>query len=471
MNTSADLPLQTSTSPKHWLKEARALLWLAGPLAMTELAFMAMVTTDVIMMGRLGATSLAAGTLSAQYFWVFEFLAFGVLSAVAPIVSQHLGARRFRAIRPTLRQGFWVAILLALPCGVLTWHAGSILVYLGQDPLLAEMGQSYLNFLLIVLLPSLWHGVMGDFLAAHERPRAVLVVSIAGIAVNALANYAFMFGHFGMPAMGLAGAGVATAIVTVSMFLAVLVFVLTDRRLGRYHLLGYFWRVDWKQLRRIVAVGLPIALMDTAKLGTLLAGSLLMGLLGIDALAAHGVTIQCIEVLLIIPIGLMQAASVRVGLAAGAGDPMGTQRAGMIAIWLGFSYTLIIAMVFVFFGEVLVEVYFDSAVAENGPAITLAVAFLAVGALFFVSDSVQTITQGALMGLTDTKIPMVLSLGCNAFSLPAAAYFGIYLGYGGQAIWWSLSLPLAVLAVLFILRFRSRSSNLDHLIEETGSQA
>lgn len=138
MNTPADLSPHTSQSPKLWLKEARGLLWLA----MTELAFMAMVTADVIMMGRLGATSQAAGTLSAQYFWVFEFLTFGVLSAVAPIVSQHLGARRFRAIHPTLRQGLWVAILLALLCGILTWHAGSILVYLGQDPLLAEMGQS-----------------------------------------------------------------------------------------------------------------------------------------------------------------------------------------------------------------------------------------------------------------------------------------------------------------------------------------
>jgi MATE family multidrug resistance protein len=463
MNTPADLSPNASRNPKLWLKETRATIALAVPMALTELAFTAIVTTDVIMMGRLGSTSLAAGTLAAQYFWVFEFLAMGILSALAPIIAQHLGARRFRRVRGTIRQGFWVAILVAIPCGLMIWNAGSIFIFLGQDPVVATMGQAYMGYMLIGLLPSLWHAILGDFLAAHERPRTVLVICIIGIAINALANYAFMFGHFGAPAMGLAGAGVASAMVMIFMFLAVLCFVLTDRRLKRYHLLGHFWRLDWPQLRSIITVGLPIAMMDTGKLGSILVGSFLMGLIGIDALAAYGVTVQCVEVLLIVPIGLMQAASVRVGHAAGAGNPQATTRAGLVAMSLGFGFALLAAVTFVFFGELLVGIYFDPAVAENGPAIAMAVSFMAFGALFLIADSVQTITQGALMGLTDTQVPMVLSLGSYAVSLPAAAFFGVYMGYGGQAIWLSLALPLGVLALLFIQRFRFKSRDLDWL--------
>ncbi|MBT5434504.1 MAG: MATE family efflux transporter [Alphaproteobacteria bacterium] len=429
-------------------------------MALTELAFTAIVTTDVIMMGRLGSTSLAAGTLAAQYFWVFEFLERGILSALAPIIAQHLGTRRFRRVRGTVRQGFWVAVLVAIPCGLMVWNTNAIFVLLGQDPVVAEMSQAYLRFMLIALIPSLWHGVLGDFLAAHERPRAVLVICIIGIAINALANYAFMFGHFGAPAIGLAGAGVASAIVMIFMFLATLGFVLTDRRLKRYHLLGHFWRLDWPQLRNIITVGTPIAMMDTGKLGSILVGYFLMGLVGIDAPAAFGVTVQCVEVLLIAPIGLMQAASVRVGLAAGAENPQATSRAGLVSISLGFGFALLSAVVLVFFGELLVGIYFDTAVAENDAAITMAVSLLVFGALFLIIDSVHTITQGALMGLTDTQVPMLLSLGSYAVSLPAAAYFGVYLGYSGQAIWLSLAFPLGVLALLFIQRFRFKSRDL-----------
>ena len=128
-----------------WSQEARATVTLAVPLVLIELAWVAMVTTDTVMMGWLGPESLAAGALAGQFFLFFEYFAIGVLAAVAPILSQHLGARRFRMVRRIVRQGFWVAVILALPCMAMIWHAQAILVLLGQDPELASAGQSYVR--------------------------------------------------------------------------------------------------------------------------------------------------------------------------------------------------------------------------------------------------------------------------------------------------------------------------------------
>ncbi|MFP6743874.1 MAG: MATE family efflux transporter [Alphaproteobacteria bacterium] len=165
---------------------------------------------------------------AGHYFWIFEFFAVGLLGSVTPILSQYLGARRFRMARPTVRKGLWAAIIIAGPSAILLWFAGPVLVFLGQDPDLSGASQSYLRYLIISLLPMLWNIVLNDFLVAHARPLATMVVSVAAIAVNGLADYAFMFGNFGFPAMGLKGAGLDTAVVTTLMFLAILTFMLTD---------------------------------------------------------------------------------------------------------------------------------------------------------------------------------------------------------------------------------------------------
>jgi MATE family multidrug resistance protein len=438
---------------------------LSFPPALTQLALVAIVTTDVVMMGWLGAEALAAGALAGHYFWIFEFFAFGLLGAVAPILAHHLGARRFRMVRPTVRQGFWMAIIIALPSAVMLLKAGPVLVFLGQDPDISSASQSYLRYLMIGVLPAFWNIVLSDFLIAHGRPRATLVISVAGIAINGLADYAFIFGHFGFPAMGLVGAGIASAIVKTLMFLATLGFVLTDRRLARYRLFGYFWRPDWPRLREIVTVGVPIAMTEMAEGGVVLVAYVLMGLISVDALAAHGVTVQCIIIVIIVPVGLMQAASVRVGRAAGASDYPAATRAGRIAIGLGLVYSFVIAAAFLLFGDVIVGVFLDDSVAENRLAASLAVSFLAIGGIFFIADSTQIITRGALMGLKDTRTPMVFALGSYGLTLPAAGFFAVYLGYGGEAIWLCMLVSAVVLAVMLVRRFQTKCMRLIELAE------
>ena len=434
---------------------------LAVPLVLTELGYMAIVTTDVVMMGWLGPEFLAAGSLAGHFYGFFEFFALGVLGAVAPILSQHLGARRFRMVRRTVRQGFWMAVIVALPCMAIIWHAQAILVLLGQDPDLASAGQSYVRLMVLGFLPGLWLLVLSEFLAAHIRPRATLVVTVLGIGINALADYALMFGHFGFPRLGLIGAGVASATVTTFMFLALLSFVLIDRRLRRYRLLGRFWRADWSQLYEIVRLGIPIAVAQLAEIGMFLASALLMGLLGTAALAAHAIAIQCIAIAFMVPLGIAQAATVRVGRAVGAGNHQAVGRAGWTALTLGIGFAFLPAAAFWFLGGPIVDLFLDTALPENRAIIDLAVSFLAIAALFQFADATQVTALGALRGLKDTRGPMLIALtGYWGLGLTSAALFGVYLDFGGQAIWTSLAVALSVVGALLVRRFWARSRRL-----------
>jgi len=450
-----------------WRQEARATVNLAVPLALTQLAYVAMTTTDVVMMGWLGTDVLAAGSLAWHLYGAVEFSAAGLLSAVAPILSQHLGARRFRMIRGTVRQGAWGAVIVSVPCIALLWQAQAILVLLGQDPDIAGASQSYLRYIALGFLPGLWYWVLSEFLAAHARPRATLVISIIGVGVNAVADYALMFGHFGYPQLGLIGAGIASAIVSNLMFLAVLGFVLVDRRFRRYRLLGRFWRADWPRLAEIIRLGVPFAVTELAEMGMFLAAALLMGMIGTETLAAHAIVVQCYAIVFMGAAGLFQAASVRVGRAVGAGDHPATARAGWTAIGLGAVFALLPAAVFWLFGREIAEFFLDSARPQDLPTIDLAVLFLTVAALAVIVDSAQVVTRGALLGVKDTRGPMLIALaGHWGLGLPMAALFGVYLGFGGEAIWICLFLAMSVVSIFLARRFQIRSRLPIHMLQQ-----
>lgn len=430
-------------------------------MAFTQLAYMATVTTDVIMMGWLGVSSLAAGSLAGNFFWLFETFAFGFLYAVGPIMAQHLGARRFGMVRPTVRQGLWVVVLIGVPCIIIIWQSKFILVALGQDAGLAASAQSYLRAMSVGLIPGLWYMVFCEFLAAHARPRMTLVISVMGIGLNALANYALMFGNFGLPRLELVGAGIATTMVNTIMLLAILVFVRTDRNFRRYRLLGRFWRADWAQLAEIVRIGFPIAITNLSEMGMFLTAALLMGLISTDALAAHAVVTQSCAIALMVPLGTSEAAAIRVGRAIGAAEYLVAARVGWIAMGMSAIFILLPAMSFWVFGTEIIGLFLDLTLPENQKTIELGMSFLAIAALFLVADAVQLSARGALRGLKDTRGPMIIALTSYwGLGITTAGLFGVYLELGGQAIWIALALSWSVVAVLLIMRFRNQVSTI-----------
>ncbi len=259
-----------------------------------------------------------------------------MVTAVSPIIAQILGrpGRRgkVRDVRRVVRQGFWVASALGVPFMIVSWQVRPIVIFFGQDPDLAVMAEAYMHALLWAFLPALWFVVLRCFVSAFGRTRAVLTVTLWGVAFNAVCGYALIFGHFGMPALGMLGAGISAALTHGSMAGLLLAHVLTDRQFRRYQLLGRLWRPDWSRFFEIFRIGLPIGGMWVLEGGVFAAALFLMGLIGTVEIAAHQIALQCAAIAFMVPLGISQAATVRVGLAAGAGSVPQIRRAGWTAI-------------------------------------------------------------------------------------------------------------------------------------------
>lgn len=446
---------ETTGQAGAWRAESRALIALALPIIMTGLADMAISATDIVMMGWLGPQALAAGILGGHYYAFLQFFALGVLAAVAPMIAQALGARRFRLVRRSVRQGLWVAVAIGIPIMFLVLQAQTILEALGQSETLTPLSGAYLGARVWGFLPGLWFLVLAHFCSAHSRPRAILVVTLVAIGLNALGNYGLMFGNFGLPRLELVGAGISSAIVQSLNATALLVFVLTDRRFRRYHILGRIWRADWSRFFEIFRIGLPIAGTVLAETGLFLGSSLLLGWLGEAQLAGHAVAIQCAAIAYMVPYGLGQAATVRVGLAAGRGDIAGAARAGWSAMAWGCGFMLLPALAFWLWAEPLAGLFLDLADPANRAAVDFAVAFLAIAAFFQLVDGAQCIANGSLRGLKDTRVPMLLAtLSYWGLGYGAAMIFGFQFGLGGEGVWIGLAFGLGAAALALTLRFR-----------------
>ncbi len=440
-----------------WRTEIAATLSLAIPLALAQLAHIAINITDVLMMGWLGRDDLAGGTLGGNIFFPSFLFGMGIVMATSPMIAQALARRQFRAIRRTVRQGFWVALAYSVPMGLLLWNVEDIFALFGQADATIAMAQAYIRAVVWSLLPSLWIIVLRSFVSAHSRPRSVLVVTLIGVGVNALGNYALMFGNFGFPALGVVGAGISTSIVDTVMFVVLMGFVLRDRQFRRYYVLVRLWRPDWPRFREILRIGMPIGLAILAESGMFAAAAVLMWKIGTNELAAHGIALQCAALAFMVPLGISHAATVRVGLAAGRGDAGGVHRAGWVALALGVVYAVVPIALFLLMPWTLIDLFLDFDKPENLQVAEVAVLFLGMAAIFQLADGAQVIAVGILRGLKDTRMPMVIAvIGYWPIGFAAGAVLGLGTSLGGLGAWIGLALGLAFVAVVAIHRFHRR---------------
>jgi MATE family multidrug resistance protein len=439
-----------------WPDEARALVALSGPIVLTNLGQVAIQTTDVVMIGWLGREALAASVLGVNVSFVLLLFSIGVVAATSPMIAQDLGRQRHavREPRRTVRQGIWMAFLLGVPASVILWQIAPILTLFRQDPALIGEAEAYVHAAMWGFVPALWFVVLRNFIAALERPRAGMVVMFIGVAFNAIADYALIFGAFGLPALGLQGAGIATALSNVILCAGLLGFILLDRRFRRYHVLGRLWRPDWSRLREIFRIGLPIGVTLIMEVGLFATSGFLIGAMSTSQLAAHQIALQCASVSFMVPLGLGQAATVRVGLAAGRSDPAGVLRAGTTALIIGCGFMLVMALVIWTVPRSIVGLFIDAANPDNASVVHAAVGFLAIAALFQIFDGGQVIGAGALRGLKDTRWPMIFAaLAYWVVGIGFAIGLGFGAGLGGLGVWMGLAVALAVAACLMITRF------------------
>ncbi|WP_246132836.1 MATE family efflux transporter [Devosia ginsengisoli] len=440
-----------------WGDELRATFALAWPLVIAQLAQNALTATDVIMLGWLGPTHLAAGTLATTFLMPFLVCGVGIVGAVAPLVAQARGARDIKAVRRVVRQGMWAAILLAVLFTPILLQIRPIYAALGQDPTITLMAEEYIQVGVWMLFPALTIIALRSLLSAFDATRIILLVTVGGVLFNAFANYGLIFGHFGMPRLELRGAALATVLANIVMFGLMLAYVLRQRRFKRFYVLMRLWKPDWPRFREIFRIGTPIGLTVLAEVGLFTAAALLMGLLGTDEVAAHAIALQCASMAFMVPLGLGIAATVRVGMAYGRGDAEGIRKAGWTAFALGTSFMAVSCALFLTLGPSIVALFLDPRVPENAHALALAGTFLVVAGVFQLVDGAQVVAAHALRGLSDTKIPMVFAiLGYWAIGLPTAWLFGFVIGWRGVGIWLGLAAGLAAVAVVLVARFAMR---------------
>ncbi len=453
--------LDTAAHPPAtpWRDEFRATLLLAWPMVLTNLAQTAMTATDVLVMGRLGAQALAAGALGSNLYFGPMIFGLGLMLATSPMIATEVGRRRHsvRDVRRTVRQGLWIAVCVTIPIWLLLSQTEAILKAMGQDPALAAMAGTYVHWLQWGLLPYYGYIVLRSFISALQRPGWALAVAFGAVVFNALGNWVLVFGHLGAPAMGIAGSGFATALANLLMFVGLTVVVLRDRRFRRYRLFGRFWRADWPRFRGLFRLGLPIAGILAFEVMVFNAAALLMGLIDAASLAAHAIAMQIASISFMVPLGLNQAVTVRVGLAYGAENRAGINRAGWTAYCMGVGFMVLTALAMVTWPQPLIGAFIDARDPANATVVGLAVGFLAFAALFQVADGAQAVAAGMLRGLHDTTVPMFYAaIGFWGVGLPLGTLLAFHFGMRGTGIWIGLSAGLIVVAVLLLVRWLRR---------------
>lgn len=437
-----------------WRTELTETIRLALPIALTQLGQVAMMTTDLALLGRLGDKVVAAAALAHTILFAAFVLGMGLVSAVSPLAAQAFGAREPRMVRRALRVGLWAAVLLGVPLTLGQLYGFEILTALGQTEEAARLAARYLEGLAWCIVPGWWFIALRSFMGAVNRPEPALWITLVAIPANALLGYGLIYGAFGLPELDLLGAGIATTIVNLGMCAACIWVAYARPPFRKYKILGNVWRADWPLFGKLLAIGLPISGAFLLEYGLFAAAALLMGWIGTTALAAHQIALTTAAVLFMVPFGVSMAATVRVGQAAGRRDAAATRLAGFTAIWIGVVFMSAMTLAVIGLRHEIPALFLGADAPGSRDTAALAAALLLLGATFFIADGVQTVAAGALRGLNDTRIPLLFSAVCFWVIGFSGSYgFGFPLRLGAEGIWIGFTIGLALYALLLVWRF------------------
>jgi multidrug resistance protein, MATE family len=433
------------------VSEIRATVAVAGPLAAANLAQMAMGFTNTVIVGSLGSAALAAAGLGASLYFTVALVCSGILTAVAPLAAHAIGAGDNRKAGRVAGAGLVLAALLAVPVVAALLAANRLLVALGYEPALAAEIGRFLGAIAWAAPGFLGFAVLRSFLVAASRSRTVMIALILCIPMNAGLNWILVFGHFGAPALGIAGSGCSTAVIQWLMFTGLGSYALAAPSLAQYRMKPAL-RI-WEEIGRILRLGLPIGGILGLEIGVFATTGILMGLLGADALGAHQLVMNCISVVFMVPLGIAQAATVRVAVALGSGAPAAARRAGFVALALGVGYMAIMAIVLVAAPRTIARIYIDIDAPANRGLVGIALYLLLIAALFQIFDGVQAIAAGALRGYRDTTVPLLLAVvGYWGIGFAGGWLLAFPAGYGPIGLWSGLAVGLAAVALMLTVR-------------------
>jgi MATE family multidrug resistance protein len=446
--------LSPSPLKNKLFSEVQACLVLAIPLAGAQLAQAATAFVDTVMMGILGSQTIAAGALGALMFHVLMVIGSGILAAVSPLAAEAHGAGKVERVGQVVRQGWWLAAMLAIPLSLVLWHGSTILQLTGQAPENAALAGTYLRAIVWGYFPVLGFAVLRNFVSALSRPRPIIVVMIGGTLFNIAANYSLIFGKFGLPALGLAGIGWASTLSLWGMFLALGFYSVLQRSIRPYQIFSHLEQFDRHLFNELLNIGLPIGVLAAVETGLFAVITLLMGQLGTTMLAAHQIALQTASMTFTVPLGISFATTVRVGQCIGQKNFKGARLAGFVGIGISAFFMFCMGIVFWLFPTQIVSLYIDVLDPDNATVVHFAKALLGVAAMFQIVDGIQISAAGALRGIKDTRIPMLIGVVTYwGLGLTSGYWLGLRLGFGGVGLWWGLAIGLLVAACVLTWRF------------------
>ena len=440
------------TYPGHF----RAITVLGLPLIGGHLAQFAIGLTDTIMLGWYGIEALAAVTLASSYYFVLFLFGAGFGWAVMPMVATAAAEENEVGIRRSTRMGLWLSMIYAAVMMPLLWWSCPLLIALKQEPQVAETASKYLRVAGWGLFPALLLMVLKSCLAALERTQIVLWITVIAAVVNAVTNYALIFGNWGAPELGVIGAAIASIVTQIVSLVVVVIYAV--RVLPEHSLFQRFWRLDWEMFFSVLRLGVPIGLTTLAEVSLFATSAVMMGWLGPIPLAAHGIALNLTSATFMVHLGLSNVATIRAGNALGRRDRAHLEKGAIAATGMSLVMSILTIILFLTCAEPLISLFMEADDPQRPQILLIGTGLLAMAALFQLVDGAQVIALGLLRGLQDARIPMVMAaLSYWVIGIPASYCFGFVQGMEGIGVWLGLVIGLACAAVLLMARFWLRS--------------
>jgi len=435
-------------------RELRSLLVIAAPLAAAYLAEIAMMLTDMAIVGRLGSLELAAVGLTGDLMFAVMLFCMAAISMIGVLVAEAVGAGDKHSAARQVRIGFVLSVGLAVPGMVLVWFLVPLLSLTGQDPQVLIYGEMYLHAAVWCFLPSIWFVVLREFVAALSRPSSVMVITLLAVGLNALLSYGLVFGAFGLPALGVSGAGWATSIVCWVMLAALLWYVLRSEHFRQFPILKWDREGFLAGCRQILVLGVPLGGIALMAEGLFAVTAILMGSISAVALAASQIVFSTIAITFVVVMAIGEAAAIRVASSLGEGKPAQARRAGLLGLGSGIVFMSIAACIFLAVPKLLMAMFININDPVNRGVMELAAGFFVIAGVVQIFDGMGAISVRALRGMRDTLVPMwIAALGYWGLGVPGGYLLGFIFGYGAAGLWWGLAIGLSVTALMLTKRF------------------
>lgn len=435
--------------------EIRQFLKIALPLAAAYLAEYAMFITTKMVVGQLGYQKLAAVGISGDLSFQILVVLMGMLSVVGVLAAQAEGAGDKARVGQSVRQGFIVATLLGIPAMALIWNLDLLLAATGQETVVVELAIPYLRGVSAMVLPVLWFAVFRNFVAALSRPIAVMTITVVAVFLNYLLTVWFVYGGYGLPELGLFGAGLATSIVSWLMLISLVIYIYRHSELRGYGLFKGRWYYDSVISREIMRLGIPVAGLTFMEAGLFIAASILSGVISAKTLAAYEVVMAWVGIPFVIAFGLAEATMMRVAQAVGRAEIIAARRAGNLGMKLGIGFLTILVIIPLGLSDQIVRIFISPQDEGFVEVSKMAVHFLMIAAIFQVFDGLQAIAARALRAFKDNVMPLwIAGFGYWVLGIGGGSLLAFRFEFGGAGLWWGLAMGLMVTSCLLCWRFQ-----------------